>query len=245
MFFQWSLGVFGAVDMFFLVILRLKQGDYLSLPLEAAGNLRLIFQTKFRKRNEAYLPLNTEGGPSASYLSDAVAFFLEKGFIEPCTFSENRRITIDEPLEAGGLSELEWIPNTQEVSLKKTDVFLAWCDLRTVHSTLKKYSMRGVVTFLEKRRVKPIHQASQQKSFYLAKVLERASLFFYKESKCLPYAVALALLHYKMRLPCNFVIGVQSQAFLAHAWVESAGTVINDNPSLQKRMAPLFRLSNL
>lgn len=245
MFFQWSLGVFGAVDAFFLVVLHLEQGDYLSLPLEAADSLKHIFNTEFQKKNEAYVPLNTGSVCVVSHVSDAVTFFLEKGLIEPCTFSENRRITIDEPLEAGGLSELEWIPNTQEVSLKKTDVFLAWCYLRTVHSILKKYGMRGVITFLEKRRVKPIHQASQQKSFYLAKVLERASLFFYKESKCLPYAVALALLHYKMRLPCNFVIGVQSQAFLAHAWVESAGTVINDNPSLQKRMAPLFRLLNL
>ncbi len=43
----------------------------------------------------------------------------------------------------------------------------------------------------------------------------------------------------RRRGPARFVVGVRPMPFLAHAWVEVAGTVVNDWPRVRQFYPPL------
>ncbi len=244
MFFQWSVGVLAALDGFHLILLRLEQGDYLSLSPRIADILGVVFTIPFRPERGRYVPLQDCTPFSKNEIVSTIECLLKQGILETCVEAQGRRITITKPLEKGGISELEWFPKVQGVSLEKMQVLSAWFALRKSHRVIQRRGMGGLVSFLTLKKCQPFSDINFQLSSVLAKALERASLFFTKKTICLPYAAALAILHHRANLSCDFIIGVQSRPFLAHAWVESGGQVINDNPNLQKKLAPLLRISN-
>jgi hypothetical protein len=44
-------------------------------------------------------------------------------------------------------------------------------------------------------------------------------------------------------VPCTFVIGVATRPFVAHAWVQIAGSVLNDTVEHVQDFAPILSVS--
>ncbi|WP_010301750.1 lasso peptide biosynthesis B2 protein [Candidatus Odyssella thessalonicensis] len=68
----------------------------------------------------------------------------------------------------------------------------------------------------------------------LACVVNRACLLYPTRTKCLEWAITFILLALKRGWKCNLEIGVQNYPFMAHAWVECEGKVVEDDQMLRE-----------
>jgi hypothetical protein len=60
--------------------------------------------------------------------------------------------------------------------------------------------------------------------------IDLAAALYFKQALCLQRSAAAACLLKKHGFPAEMVIGVQQLPFLAHAWVELDGRIVNDKP---------------
>jgi Transglutaminase-like superfamily len=71
--------------------------------------------------------------------------------------------------------------------------------------------------------------------------IDLAAAFYFKQALCLQRSAATACLLKKHGFPAEMVIGVQQLPFLAHAWVELDGRIVNDKPYVSKMYSVLSR----
>jgi hypothetical protein len=71
--------------------------------------------------------------------------------------------------------------------------------------------------------------------------IDVAAALYFKNVLCLQRSAAAALLLKKHGFRAEMVIGVQQLPFLAHAWVEVAGRVVNDKPYMAEIYSVLAR----
>jgi hypothetical protein len=68
----------------------------------------------------------------------------------------------------------------------------------------------------------------------ICRAVELASALYFKQARCLQRSAATACLLKKSGFPAEMVVGVQQIPFLAHAWVELDGRVVNDKPYMSE-----------
>lgn len=71
--------------------------------------------------------------------------------------------------------------------------------------------------------------------------IDVAAALYFKNVMCLQRSAATARLLKKYGVRAEMVIGVQQLPFLAHAWVEVAGRVVNDKPYITEIYSVLAR----
>jgi hypothetical protein len=75
----------------------------------------------------------------------------------------------------------------------------------------------------------------------LCHAIDVAAALYFKNVLCLQRSAATARLLKKHGFPAEMVIGVQQLPFLAHAWVEINGRVVNDKPYMAEIYSVLAR----
>jgi hypothetical protein len=68
----------------------------------------------------------------------------------------------------------------------------------------------------------------------ICEAVDTAAAFYFKRAWCLQRSAAQACLLRTRGLPARLVIGVHRVPFLAHAWVELDGRVVNDDPRVRR-----------
>jgi len=71
--------------------------------------------------------------------------------------------------------------------------------------------------------------------------VELAAAFYFKNVRCLQRSAAAARLFKKFGFSAEMVVGVQQLPFVAHAWVEVDGRVVNDKPYMSEIYSVLSR----
>jgi len=71
--------------------------------------------------------------------------------------------------------------------------------------------------------------------------VDLAAALYFKPARCLQRSAAAACLLKKFGFPAEMVVGVQQIPFLAHAWVELDGRVVNDKPYMSEIYLELSR----
>jgi hypothetical protein len=71
--------------------------------------------------------------------------------------------------------------------------------------------------------------------------IDVAAALYFKNVLCLQRSAAAARLLKKYGFRAEMVIGVQQLPFLAHAWVEAGGRVVNDKPYMAEIYSVLAR----
>ena len=71
--------------------------------------------------------------------------------------------------------------------------------------------------------------------------IDLAAAFYFKPALCLQRSAAAACLLKKYGFAAEMVIGVQQLPFLAHAWVELGGFVLNDKPYMTEIYSVMTR----
>jgi len=102
---------------------------------------------------------------------------------------------------------------------------------------------RDFSAIYERVRTTPLHgrQPSALSSERICRAVDVAAAFYFKKILCLQRSAAAACLLKKCGFPAEMVIGVQQMPFLAHAWVELDGLVINDKPYMAETYSVLAR----
>lgn len=67
----------------------------------------------------------------------------------------------------------------------------------------------------------------------VCRAIDTACIWYWKEVRCLQRSAATVCLLKNAGVPAQMIIGVQQMPFLAHAWVEVNGRVVNDKPYMR------------
>lgn len=229
-----------------VIILDGKNDKYISLIDDAATSLRFILETQFiQQDNDIYRPIfnNNLSGKDEQH-NHWISYFLEKNFIVHSSAST----ILAQPLQYGGLKEYRW--DAKKISWKPFsvapffDVIKAFLILARVHKIIKHKGIFGIITFLQQSatNLQTGHNPSEKEIQKLSASVDAASLLYPKQTLCLAWATTFAVLALRKNWKINFVIGIQTNPFYAHAWAETiSGTVINDDPLVAQALSVIFK----
>jgi hypothetical protein len=85
---------------------------------------------------------------------------------------------------------------------------------------------------------------SQELEAAVSEALSRIVPFYWKRVQCLQRSVVTARVLCAYGARAEVVIGYRLAPFLAHAWVEVGGRVVNDSSAFQRRLQVLERISS-
>jgi hypothetical protein len=101
------------------------------------------------------------------------------------------------------------------------DLYLARGNFAALYSKVRKCPLRTKNSF---------PQAAEQ----VCCAVDLASIWYWKEARCLQRSAATACLLKQCGIAARMVIGAQQMPFKAHAWVEVDGRVVNDKPYMRE-----------
>jgi hypothetical protein len=121
-------------------------------------------------------------------------------------------------------------------------VVLAWFALLAADVLLRTRGFGAIYRFVKRWPVKQKRGAAIDDARAICSRVDRASAFYFKRAWCLQRSAVTVVLLRSKGFPAQLSIGVQSIPFLAHAWVELDGRVINDDEAaIRKRFALMER----
>jgi hypothetical protein len=115
-----------------------------------------------------------------------------------------------------------------------------WELLRLEYPVLRK-NFAGIQ---ERVRTAPVRDPSLRVKLtedQICHAMDVAAALYFKNVLCLQRSAAASRLLKKYGFRAELVIGVQQLPFLAHAWVEVAGRVVNDKPYMTEIYSVLSR----
>jgi hypothetical protein len=95
---------------------------------------------------------------------------------------------------------------------------------------------RGVQPRVSRRR-----SNSSELETAVCEAVRRIVPFYWKRVRCLQSSVVTARVLRTYGTQADVVIGYRLAPFLAHAWVEVGGRIVNDSPTFQRRLQVLER----
>lgn len=247
MFFEWNKDVFGASFRERIILLILRRDNYSGLDKNASRCIDFVLKNEFSYKNGFFYPISSKSNIDNIALNKVIMKFIDLKIINT-TENKTRRNKIAVPKEPGGIAQLEWLTKLDNNDIKPKNLLIlkAFFYLCKSHFILKISKINGLIGEINRNKIKTRSAVSSvEQSLVLASALDSACLFFPRNTACLLYAASLLMLHRNQNLECNFVIGVQNAPFYAHAWIEVDNTVINDNPELNKKLAPIVTISNV
>jgi hypothetical protein len=85
---------------------------------------------------------------------------------------------------------------------------------------------------------------SEELEATVSEALDRIVPFYWKRVQCLQRSVVTARVLCAYGAQAEVVIGYRLAPFMAHAWVEVGGRVVNASPAFQRRLQVLERFSS-
>lgn len=112
-------------------------------------------------------------------------------------------------------------------------VFEALLDLFLFDVVLSARSLKDLCEFVKRRPLAAaLHDPAGDLIGSICGAVERACVLYPKKAVCLQRSAVLTCMLRRAGIPAHMVIGVRIMPFLAHAWVEANGTVLNDFPKV-------------
>jgi hypothetical protein len=104
-------------------------------------------------------------------------------------------------------------------------------------------SLRSLKSMCSCVRAWPVKRSRLSGAFVMGQVcgaVQRACVWYPKRTLCLQRSAVTTCLLRDYGISARMMIGVRPMPFLAHAWVEADGSVINDWPRIKKFYRPLL-----
>lgn len=226
-----------------IIILDSKTDKYLSLIDDAAIFFRLIVEQQFILNNDGTYHLAcTQKSDEIKDYNYWISYFIDKQFIT----QSNAPTRLKNPLISGGLIGYRWDTKKQwsPFSIAPViDIIKSYWILARVHRTIKKQGILGIITLIKKSAASTNPSIPSRKQIEkLSASVDAASLLYPKKTLCLAWAATFVIRALRKNWKMNFVIGVQTNPFYAHAWAETtSGTVINDDPLIAQALAIILQ----
>lgn len=221
-----------------IILLDIKRDKYFSLIEDAAEAFEHICQNEVVFNNSVY------SCKEKYHIDKWVKEFLSQEYLVVDDLGERRTIG-NLPLQSGGLANYQWDSKYSWKPFSKASKILilpAFLQLSQIHGFLKKQNMtRGIETIESFSSTRLYKEPTQAEIDRLAAAVDAASLMYPIKTYCLAWSLTFCLLALKKRWAIDFFIGVQSNPFYAHAWVEYQGKVINDDPRVREYLSIIYR----
>lgn len=225
-----------------IILLNSTTDNYISLIDEAAHYLTVILKSRFFQNVDGKYTI--EDNHETEDINFWIAHFLEQQFIMQSN-KENTKV-IGYPLKPGGLCDYRWSVKPSHKPFANTSlwgVIKALVCLIRVHYIMKRSNMKGLLALISSnaRQNRHLKKPTMQKSNKLAAAIDAATLLYPKKTFCLAWAVTYVCMSLKNGRQAQLVIGVQTNPFYAHAWAESGGNVIHDDPTIAQVLSIILR----
>ncbi len=230
-----------------IIILDGKADKYLSLIDDAATFFRLIVEQQFILKSDGtyHLACAQKSDEIDDKINDYnywISYFIEKQFITQSIAPTK----LKSPLIPGGLIGYRWDTKKQWSPFSIApiiDVIKSYWILMRVHRTIKKQGILGIIVLIKNSATSTNPSIpSPQQIEKLSASVDAASLLYPQKTLCLAWAATFVIRALRNNWKMNFVIGVQTNPFYAHAWAETtSGTVINDDPLIAQALAIILK----
>lgn len=218
-----------------VILLDSAHDKYLSLIGPAAHYLILILENPFNRIDEHAYSLGNGTAYDHEQLNYWIRHFLEKKFIYETTNQSSKHIA-PVPLKLGGLTEYQWDYKSSWKPFSqasKYEILKALIELARVHRSIKRKGIIGIIRAVQKgSKARNSYIPNEQEINKLSAAVDAASLLYPRKTFCLAWAATFVLLALRKKWNCKFVIGIQTNPFYAHAWAETGGKVVNDDPQV-------------
>lgn len=229
-----------------IIILDANQNSYFSIvETSASFLLRVLDETFVCIHDDKFAPVNNNLNYDLDELNHWISYFLEQQFIVKSAPAIQKHIA-SYPLQDGGLTDYKW---DQKPSWKpflhssKYQVLKALFELIKVHHLVKNKGIQEILNLIKKISSKKtkLCNPSKKEINELASIIDAATILYSQKTFCLAWATTFVVMAFKKNWSCNLVIGIQTNPFYAHAWAESAGRVIHDDPIIAKVLSIILR----
>ena len=119
-------------------------------------------------------------------------------------------------------------------------IWRAYWELLSLEYPLFRQDFAAIYERVRKTRVS-IPAREKFTADEICHAVDLAAALYFKHTRCLQRSAAAVCLLKKSGFPAEMVVGVQQIPFLAHAWVELEGRVVNDKPYLSEIYLTLAR----
>lgn len=243
--FSLNESIYAAVFDNSVIILDSSKDKYISLIGFAASYLTMICKYDFIYENGAYRGENCEEEYDVTQLNYWIEQFLQKGFIK--NVSTHKKTIAPGPIKKGGLAHYQWDSKVSWKPFFKTskwEILKAFSQLANVHRSIKKERLNGIVNLIKENSHSAFYVPAASEIEQLAAAVDAATVLYPKKTFCLAWAATFVLLALKRKWKCQFVIGIQTNPFYAHAWAECSGKVVNDDPAITQVLSIILREPN-
>jgi hypothetical protein len=107
---------------------------------------------------------------------------------------------------------------------------------------LQTVNFRDVLARIRARS--PVQTLSEEdcdrRAWLLAKAFERTSVVFGRTDRCLVRSIAMMAACHRLGIPAQFIIGVRSDPFVAHSWIQRRDITLNDTVEHVRNFTPIL-----
>jgi hypothetical protein len=191
--------------------------------------------------------LDPESMPEPANATVLLEPLIHKGMLTPARPGIDP-IELPEPAEAGGVASYLWTPylsHAAQSGARATliEVGRALVAIMRADSVLRRGQLGAVLSWLRARlATQPVGSPAAAGADRLVDAHIRARMLYPRHIHCLVGSAALASHAWSLGVDVAFVIGVQKYPFVAHAWIEQDGHVLNDRPDVARRLAPIVSI---
>ncbi|MCV3773696.1 lasso peptide biosynthesis B2 protein [Enterobacter sp. RD4-1-1] len=142
--------------------------------------------------------------------------------------------------------EERWFLPEPDSSTDKHTLFQRLVMLVRILYYSKNIEKKGMLWIYNNNRRKLKSRIQPQDSETLIReAINRVSSVFHKnmfKSDCLTYSFTLKKMLNSRHVDATLVIGVRTQPFYSHAWVEVEGNIVNDDPDLRDKLSVIAEI---
>jgi hypothetical protein len=230
------------------ILLNLKEDKYYIVSDGITTIFEMLLHQEFIwDKKGGLIPINFNEHSNTLELEQSLKYLRSQGLIKRKEFKSPYPYYIYKKKDSKGVSTTRWrLPlefTAHNNSLNFSKLTLeAYIVLSKVHFIIKYKGFSGIIQYIKDTYQENIQYTvpCPQILNHLIAHLNKACLFYHKNTKCLEWAATLVLLALKRKWQCNLIIGVQNYPFTAHAWVEMAGKIVADKQEWQEELVTIL-----
>lgn len=138
--------------------------------------------------------------------------------------------------QTGGRSALPWYGDASRARPNSNigTTFLAWVGLALFDLVLLVASLKVLCAGVRRWPIRRSHPTDPEISLRVCSAVERACVWYPRKAVCLQRSAVTTCLLRAQGLRARMTLGVRPMPFMAHAWVEVEGSVVNDWPNVKR-----------
>jgi Transglutaminase-like superfamily/Coenzyme PQQ synthesis protein D (PqqD) len=134
------------------------------------------------------------------------------------------------------------VPANEELEFSRSETLLAFIGLLAFDLLLKFAGFQYLIRKVERWPTAKPFYVDLETCRRVRAAVDRAQMYYPKKAMCLQHSAVVTCLLRRHGVPAEMILAAQEFPPKAHAWVEVAGTVVNDKNSVKNEYLILRRL---